>query len=88
MSDIVALRKDAVEAATKAVELDNNEKFEEASKFYIKAADKLSYLSKIDENPNNKETYKKKAMEYVDRATTLKKSLAENEKRTPVSSDG
>ena len=84
MTDIVATRKEAVEFATKAVELDDKEQFEEACKYYIKAAEKLNYLSKIDENQYNKETYKKKAVEYVERATKLKESI--NDKRTPVAS--
>jgi tetratricopeptide (TPR) repeat protein len=89
MTDIVSIRKEAVESATKAVDLDDKEKFEEAVKYYIKAAEKLNYLSKIDENQYNKETYKKKAMEYVQRATKLKESLKSNEEsKQPVASGG
>jgi hypothetical protein len=86
MADVVAIRKEAVEAATKAVELDDKEQFEDACKLYIKAAEKLTYLSKVDENQYNKETYRKKAMEYLQRATKLKESISENEKKTPVAS--
>ena len=75
MTDIISLRKEAVENATKAVEADDKDHFEEACKFYIKAAEKLTYLSKIDENQYNKETYRKKAMEYCERARKLKESL-------------
>ena len=88
MTDIVAIRKDAVDAATKAVEFDDAEKFEEACKLYIKAAEKLTYLSKVDENTYNKETYRKKAMEYLQRASKLKESLTEEEKKQPVASGG
>ena len=56
MTDIVSIRKEAVESATKAVDLDDKEKFEEAVKYYIKAAEKLNYLSKIDENQYNQYT--------------------------------
>ena len=75
MTDILILRKEAVENATKAVEFDDKDNFEEACKFYIKAAEKLTYLSKVDENQYNKETYRKKAMEYCERARKLKESL-------------
>jgi tetratricopeptide (TPR) repeat protein len=89
MTDIVSIRKEAVDAATKAVEYDDQEKFEEACKLYIKAAEKLTYLSKIDENQYNKETYRKKAMEYLQRASKLKESInAEEEKKQPVASGG
>jgi len=88
MTDIVAIRKDAVEAATKAVELDDQEKFEEACKLYIKAAEKLTYLSKVDENQYNKETYRKKAMEYLQRATKLKESLTDENRKEPIASGG
>jgi vacuolar protein-sorting-associated protein 4 len=85
MADIIAIRKEAVDAATKAVELDDKEQFEEAYKYYTKAAEKLNYLSKIDENQYNKDTYRKKAMEYVVRASKLKEYVSED-KKTPVAS--
>lgn len=88
MTDIVALRKEAVESATKAVELDDQGKFEEACNLYIKAAEKLTFLSKVDENQYNKETYRKKAMEYLQRATKLKESFSEEDKKQPVASGG
>jgi len=89
MTDIVAIRKEAVECATKAVELDDQEKFEEACKLYIKAAEKLTFLSKHDENQYNKETYRKKAMEYLQRATKLKESIQSiEESKQPVASGG
>ena len=88
MTDIIGIRKDAVEAATKAVEYDDAEKFEEACKMYIKAAEKLTYLSKVDENNYNKDTYRKKAMEYLQRATKLKESINEEDKKQPVASGG
>lgn len=85
MTDIISVRKEAIEMATKAIELDDQEKFEEACKLYIKAAEKLTYLSKIDENQYNKETYRKKAMEYCERATKIKEMIQEQEKQ-PVAS--
>ena len=83
MTDIVQLRKEAVENATKAVEFDDKDNFEEACKFYIKAAEKLTYLSKVDENQYNKETYRKKAMEYCERARKLKESLSSKAQSQP-----
>jgi hypothetical protein len=88
MTDIVEIRKEAVQAAQKAVEFDDAKNFEEASKMYIKAAEKLSYLSKIDENVYNKETYRKKAMEYVQRAKDLKDAVNNEDKKEPVASGG
>jgi hypothetical protein len=89
MTDIVAIRKEAVDSATKAVELDDQEKFEEACKLYIKAAEKLTYLSKVDENNYNKETYRKKAMEYLQRASKLKESIqSQEDQKQPVASGG
>ena len=75
MSDIILIRQAAVEDATKAVEFEENENFEEAYKFYIKAAEKHLCISKVDENQFNKETYRKKAMEYCERARILKQAL-------------
>lgn len=90
MTDITSIRKEAIESATRAVELDDQEKWEEASKFYIKAAEKLTYLSKIDENHYNKDTYRKKAMEYLQRVSKLKESIENHEEdhKQPVASVG
>jgi hypothetical protein len=75
MADIVEIRTEAVNLAKQAVEMDDNEKYEDACKLYIKAADKLKYLSQIDENAYNKDTYRKKAIEYCERAKILKDSV-------------
>lgn len=87
MTDIVGLRKEAVENATKAVEADDKDNFEDACKYYIKAAEKLTYLSKIDENQYNKETYRKKAMEYCERARNLKESLHTKKEPQPITNE-
>jgi hypothetical protein len=88
MTDIVQLRKDAIADAQKAVELDDKENYEEACKLYIRAAERLGLLSKIDENQYNKETYKKKAMEYCDRAKKLKDVVNGQDQPQIMSSDG
>lgn len=76
-ADIALIRKDAIELATQAVKLDEEKKYEEAVKFYIKAGEKLQYLIKIDESKMNQETYRKKAMEYLERAGQLKSAANE-----------
>ena len=65
-------------------------KYEEAIKNYTKAVEKLQYISKLDESPLNKETYKKKAKEYYDRAMELKNaatSKEENKKQAIADGD-
>lgn len=74
MTDIIALRNEAKELAMKAIDQDDAANYTDAYKTYIKAAEKLQLLIKVDENQYNKEVYKKKAMEYVNRAQNLKKS--------------
>jgi hypothetical protein len=90
MTDIVQLRKDAVAEAEKAVAADSAENFEDACKYYIRAAEKLQYIAKIDENTYNKETYRKKATEYCERAKKLKEVIIAREEnaKQPVTSDG
>ena len=79
MNDIQSIRNEAVNLAKQAVEHDDKENIEEACKYYIKAADKLKYLSQVDENNYNKETYRKKAIEYCERAKKLKDAIANKE---------
>ena len=90
MTDIVQLRKDAVLEAEKAVSADSAENYEDACKYYIRAAEKLTYISKVDENTYNKETYRKKATEYCERAKKLKDAIIAKEENSkqPISSDG
>ena len=61
--DIGTLRKEAISLATQAIGFDDEKKYDEAIKFYTRAVEKLQYISKLDESPLNKETYKKKAKE-------------------------
>jgi hypothetical protein len=81
MNDIVGMRKEAIEYAQQACGFDNSGNIEDAIKYYIKAAEKLSMISKIDENKFNKETYKKKAMEYASRANELKNGAGNTNKQ-------
>ena len=71
MNDITSMRKEAIENASQACSLDNAGNYEEAIKLYTKAAMKLSQISKIDDNKFNKETYKRKGIEYATRAKEL-----------------
>lgn len=90
MTDFVTLRKEAIETAAKAVEADDKQNYEEAFKLYKKAAEILKLLINIDENPYSKETYKKKAVEYAERAKTLKDTALKKEEKQPIanSSEG
>ena len=86
MTDILQLRKEAIDMAAKAVENDDKQNYEDAFKFYTKAAEKLNLLRNIDENPYNKETYKKKALEYMERAKVLKDTISKKENKQPIAS--
>lgn len=84
--DVSAIRREAAEAAKQAVALDNEEKFQDAFKLYIKAIELLKMLSDQDENVYNKETYKKKGKEYFDRAMKIK-SRSNNENPSKESNE-
>lgn len=86
--DIGSLRKEAIALATQAIAFDDEKKYDEAVKHYVKAVEKLNYISKIDESPLNKETYKKKAKEYYDRAMELKKASSDKEEKKQAVADG
>jgi len=90
MTDIVTLRKEAIDCAQRAVDFDNAENYEEAARLYIMAAEKLNFCSKVDTVPINKETYKNKAMGYATRAQELKEHIEakETEKKKPVLTGG
>ncbi len=72
MNDIAGMRKEAINYAKEACTYDGDGNYEEAVKYFIKAADKLNQLIKLDENKFNKDTYHKKALEYINRANELK----------------
>ena len=81
--DIGKLRNEIKDMASKAVELDKLDKYEEAADWYVKAATRLQTLIKYDQNPYNKDIYVKKAKEYCERAKTLKDAV-EKKKNAPV----
>jgi len=72
-NDKITIRKEAIESSTQAVCHDNDGDFEEAIKLYTNAVEKLNLLSKIDDNKYNAEIYHKKANEYSERISVLKK---------------
>ena len=85
MVDIPALRNEVKVLAEKAVNADKCEDYDNALTYYTKAAEKLSYIRKYDENQYNKEVYTKKAIEYINRAKEIK---AANEKKKIASEKG
>lgn len=87
-TDIGTIRKDAISLATQAIEFDDEKKYDEAIKHYIKAGEKLNYLIKIDESKMNQETYRNKAKEYLLRAQELKEAIVDEDKKTLISADG
>ncbi len=72
MVDIPALRNEVKVLAEKAVNADKCEDYDNAFSYYSKAAEKLNYIRKYDENQYNKEVYTKKAIEYIKRAKEIK----------------
>ena len=72
MVDIPSLRNEVKVLAEKAVNLDKCEDYDNALTYYTKAAEKLNYIRKYDENQYNKEVYTKKAIEYIKRAKEIK----------------
>ncbi len=89
MTDIVTLRKEAIDCAQKAVDLDKTEQFEDSARMYILAAEKLNFCSKIDTIPINKETYKNKALDYAKRAQDLKDHIeAKDQSKKKIAAGG
>ena len=75
MVDIPSLRNEVKILAEKAVNSDKCEDYENAFQYYSKAAEKLNYIRKYDENQYNKDVYTKKAIEYINRAKEIKKAM-------------
>ena len=84
-TDIGTIRKEAISLATQAIQADDDKKYDDAIKFYIKAGEKLNYLIKIDESKMNQDTYRNKAKEYLVRAQELREvNGAAEEKKQAV----
>lgn len=84
--DLVAIRQDVIEQIKKATQLEDNEKYEEARRTYIKACDNLKILIKADGNKYSVDTYEQKLKEYEERSIYLKELIEkiENNKKVPV----
>ena len=83
MNDITSIRNEVKDLAGKAIKFDDEGNSEEAIKLYIKAAERLQYAMKVD--MGNKEVYKKKAVEYCERASNLKKASSTESTPTTTS---
>jgi alkyl sulfatase BDS1-like metallo-beta-lactamase superfamily hydrolase len=84
--DLVSIRQDVIEQIKKATQLEDNEKYEEARKTYIKACDNLKILIKSDGNKYSVDTYEQKLKEYEERSVYLKELIEkiENNKKVPI----
>jgi len=69
------LRDKGIQIANDAVQHDNAQRYEEAIKGYIKAAEYLLAATKYEKNPVTLKTIRDKCIEYTERAEFLKKSL-------------
>lgn len=88
--DLREVTEKVKQAASKAVEFDKQEKYEEAKKLYEFAAGQLNYLKKNDPNPYRKETYISKGTEYMKRAKELGDMIAgkkEEPKKVPAKAE-
>ena len=69
------LRDKGIAIANEAVQHDNAQRYDEAIKGYIKAAEYLLTATKYEKNPVTLKTIRDKCIEYTERAEFLKKSL-------------
>lgn len=80
--DLNHIKNKAKELATDAVQYDKLGDYEKAIDLYVRAANKLQLLIKIDLNPYNKKFYVEKAKSYLIRAKEIKvEELKYREKR-------
>ena len=66
------LRNKVKELATDAVKCDKLEEYEKAYDLYVKAANQLQLLMKVDQNPYSQKIYKERAIGYAKRAKDIK----------------
>ena len=69
------LRDKGIQSAEQAVEADTAQRYEEAIKGYIKAAEYLLTATKYEKNPVTLKTIRDKCIEYTTRAEFLKKGV-------------
>ncbi len=75
MVDIPALREEVKILAEKAVNADKCKDYENAFQYYSKAAKKLNYIKKSDDNIYIKDICRKREFEYINRAKYIKEAL-------------
>ncbi len=75
MVDIPALREEVKILAEKAVKADKCKDYENAIQYYSKAAKKLNYIKKSDDNIYIKDICKKREFEYINRAKYIKEVM-------------
>ena len=85
--DIEQLRKDIKMYIEEAKKYEDDKKYAEAQRFYLKAATNINILKKADENKYNREVYVKKGTEYCEKAKEMEK-LAEEAKKVAIGEDG
>jgi len=73
MSDTL---KAATETVTKAIEADNDKRYDEAYSLYQRALEQFMIAIKWEKNPTTKEIILKRVGTYMERAETLKKELS------------
>ena len=72
MNDLPTLRKEAVDFANSAVELENKEDYEGSRKMFIKCINTLKRILEVDTNKYNVSTYNSKISEYEEMKILLK----------------
>ena len=82
------LRDKGIQIANDAVQHDNAQRYEEAIKGYIKAAEYLLTATKYEKNPVTLKTIRVMCIEYTERAEFLKKSLDSGGKDGKDGKDG
>lgn len=84
--DLQQYRKEAVDCANKAVELEESGNHEEARKMFSKCINNLKIIVDNDNNKYNIDTYTKKINEYKDRIDYLDKLIdsKNNKKKIPA----
>ena len=73
------LRDKGIQIANEAVQADTAQRYEEAIKGYVKAAEYLLTATKYEKNPITLKTLRDKCLEYTSRAEFLKKGIDEKD---------
>ena len=82
------LRDKGIQIANEAVQADHAQRYEEAIKGYVKAAEYLLTATKYEKNPVTLKTLREKCLEYTSRAEALKKGLDEKDSGNKANGKG